>query len=75
MYQVEDIRMPKKCNTPSDNKKLKEVIEETLSKYNSLLIHTIAEEGYRDGKKVQMLSEFIDDLNAVKKVCVDRNRF
>ena len=76
MYQVEDIRMLKKCTTPSDgNKKLKTVIEETLSKYNSLLMHTIAEEGYGDGKKVQMLSEFIDDLNAVKKVCVDRNRF
>jgi predicted component of type VI protein secretion system len=75
MYQVEDIRMPKKCNTPSDNKKLKEVIEETLSKYNSRLKKTVAEEGYGDGKKVQMISEFIDDLNAVKKVCVDRNRF
>lgn len=76
MYQVEDIRMQKKCNTPSDgNKKLKTVIEETLSKYNSLLMKTIAEEGYGDGKKVQMLSEFIDDLNAVKKVCVERNRF
>lgn len=76
MYQVEDIRMLKKCNTPSDgNKKLKTVIEETLSKYNSRLMKTIAEEGYGDGKKVQMISEFIDDLNAVKKVCVDRNRF
>lgn len=75
MYQVEDIRMPKKCNTPSDNKKLKEVIEETLSKYNSRLMKTIAEEGYGDGKKVQMISEFIDDLNEIKKVCVDRNRF
>ena len=76
MYQVEDIRMLKKCNTPSDgNKKLKTVIEETLSKYNSRLMKTIAEEGYGDGKKVQMLSEFIDDLNAVKKVCVERNRF
>ena len=76
MYQVEDIRMPKKCITPSDgNKKLKTVIEETLSKYNSLHMKTIAEEGYGDGKKIQMLSEFIDDLNAVKKVCVDRNRF
>lgn len=76
MYQVEDIRMPKKCITPSDdNKKLKTVIEETLSKYNSRLMKTIGEEGYGDGKKVQMLSEFIDDLNAVKKVCVERNRF
>ena len=76
MYQVEDIRMLKKCNTPSDgNKKLKTVIEETLSKYNSRLMKTIAEEGYGDGKKVQMISEFIDDLNAVKKVCVERNRF
>lgn len=75
MYQVEDIRMPKKCNTPSDNKKLKEVIEETLNKYNSRLMKTIAEEGYGDGKKVQMISEFIDDLNEIKKVCVERNRF
>ena len=76
MYQVEDIRMLKKCNTPSDgNKKLKTVIEETLSKYNSRLMKTISEEGYGDGKKVQMISEFIDDLNEVKKVCVDRNRF
>lgn len=63
-----------KCSTPSD-KKLKEVIEETLSKYNSLLMHSIAEEGYGDGKKVALLSEFIDDLNDIKKVCVDRNRF
>ena len=76
MYQVEDIRMLKKCNTPSDsNKKLKTVIEETLSKYNSRLMKTIAEEGYGDGKKVQMISEFIDDLNEIKKVCVERNRF
>ena len=67
--------MKMKNNMSSENKKLKQVIEETLSKYNSRLIHTIAEEGYGDGKKVQMISEFIDDLNAVKKVCVDRNRF
>ena len=64
-----------KNNTSSENKKLKQVIEDTLSKYNSRLMKTIAEEGYGDGKKIQMLSEFIDDLNAVKKVCVDRNRF
>ena len=64
-----------KNNMSSENKKLKQVIEDTLSKYNSLLKHTIAEEGYGDGKKIQMLSEFIDDLNAVKKICVDRNRF
>ena len=63
-----------KNNTCSD-KKLKQVIEDTLSKYNSLLMNTIAKEGYGDGKKVALISEFIDDLNAVKKVCVDRNRF
>lgn len=64
-----------KNNMSSENKKLKQVIEETLSKYNSRLIETFTEEGYGDGKKFQMLSEFIDDLNAIKKVCVDRNRF
>ena len=64
-----------KNDMSSDTKKLKQVIEETLSKYNSRLIKTIAEEGYGDGRKVQMISEFIDDLNAIKKVCVDRNRF
>lgn len=64
-----------KNNMSSENKKLKQVIEDTLSKYNSRLMKTITEEGYGDGKKFQMLSEFIDDLNAIKKVCVDRNRF
>ena len=64
-----------KNDMSSENKKLKQVIEETLSKYNSRLIETFTEEGYGDGKKVQMISEFIDDLNAVKKICVDRNRF
>ena len=64
-----------KKDMSSDTKKLKQVIEETLSKYNSRLIKTIAEEGYGDGRKVQMISEFIDDLNAIKKICVDRNRF
>ena len=61
-------------NTKSD-KKLKEVIEDMLSKYNSMLIRTIAEEGYGDGKKVLMISEFINDLKTIKQVCVDRNRF
>ena len=61
-------------NTKSD-KKLKEVIEDMLSKYNSMLIRTIAEEGYGDGKKVRMISEFINDLKTIKQVCVDRNRF
>ena len=64
-----------KNNTSLENKKLKQVIEDTLSKYNSRLIETFTEEGYGDGRKVQMISEFIDDLNAVKKVCVERNRF
>ena len=64
-----------KKDMSSENKKLKQVIEETLSKYNSRLMKTIAEEGYGDGRKVQMISEFIDDLNAIKKICVDRNRF
>ena len=59
----------------SENKKLKQVIEDTLAKYNSRLINTIFKEGYGDGRKVQMISEFIDDLNAIKKVCIDRNRF
>ena len=68
--------MKTKCDTPLDgSKKLKIVIEETLSKYNLLLIRTIAEEGYKDGEQVQMLSAFIDDLNEIKQVCVDRNRF
>ena len=68
--------MKTKCDMPLDgNKKLKTVIEETLSKYNLLLIRTIAEQGYKDGERVQLLSEFIDDLNVVKQVCVDRNRF
>ena len=68
--------MKTKCDMPlTGNKKLKVVIEETLSKYNVLLIRTIAEQGYKDGERVQLLSEFIDDLNAVKQVCVDRNRF
>ena len=64
-----------KNDMSSENKKLKQVIEDTLSKYNSRLMKTIAEEGYGDGRKVQMISEFIDDLNAIKKVCVERNRF
>lgn len=63
------------CDTSKDIKKLKTVIEETLSKYNLLLIRTIAEQGYKDGEQVQMLSAFIDDLNEIKQVCVDRNRF
>lgn len=67
--------MKTKCDMPSDGKKLKKVIEETLSKYNLLLIRTIAEQGYKDGEQVQMLSAFIDDLNEIKQVCVDRNRF
>ena len=68
--------MKTKCDMPLDgSKKLKTVIEETLSKYNLLLIRTIAEEGYKDGEQVQMLSAFIDDLNEIKQVCVDRNRF
>ena len=68
--------MKTKCDMPSDgNKKLKVVIEETLSKYNLLLIRTIAEQGYKDGERVHLLSEFIDDLNEIKQVCVDRNRF
>ena len=68
--------MKTKCDMPLDGKKkLKTVIEETLSKYNLLLIRTIAEQGYKDGERVQLLSEFIDDLNEVKRVCVDRNRF
>ena len=67
--------MKTKCDMPSDGKKLKVVIEETLSKYNLLLIRTIAEQGYKDGEQVQMLSAFIDDLNEIKQVCVDRNRF
>ena len=67
--------MKTKCDMPSDGKKLKTVIEETLSKYNLLLIRTIAEQGYKDGERVKLLSEFIDDLNEVKQVCVDRNRF
>ena len=67
--------MKTKCDMPSDGKKLKVVIEETLSKYNLLLIRTIPEQGYKDGEQVQMLSAFIDDLNEIKQVCVDRNRF
>lgn len=69
--------MPKKCNTLSDgsNKKLKTVIESTLSKYNQMLLSTICEEGYGDMITVNLLSKFIDDLNEIKKVCVDRNRF
>lgn len=68
--------MKTKCDMPLDgSKKLKTVIEETLSKYNLLLIRTIAEQGYKDGEQVQMLSAFIDDLNEIKQVCVDRNRF
>ena len=68
--------MKTRCDMPLDgNKKLKVVIEETLSKYNLLLIRTIAEQGYKDGEQVQMLSAFIDDLNEIKQVCVDRNRF
>ena len=41
--------MKTKCDMPLDGKKLKVVIEETLSKYNLLLIRTIAEQGYKDG--------------------------
>ena len=68
--------MKTKCDMPLDgSKKLKTVIEETLSKYNLLLIRTIAEQGYKDGERVQILTEFIDDLNEIKQVCVDRNRF
>lgn len=68
--------MKTKCDMPLDgSKKLKVVIEETLSKYNLLLIRTIAEQGYKGGEQVQMLSAFIDDLNEIKQVCVDRNRF
>ena len=66
--------MKTKCDMPSDGKKLKTVIEETLSKYNVLLIRIIAEQGYKN-EQVQLLSEIIDDLNNIKQVCVDRNRF
>ena len=63
-----------KNNTKSD-KKLKEVIEDTLTKYNSLLMDAVVVEADKDEKKIKMISEFINDLKTIKQVCVDRNRF
>lgn len=56
--------------------KLKSAISETLSKYNQLLINTVAKEGFgKSQEKIILLSEIIDDLDKIRQICVNRNRF
>lgn len=56
--------------------KLKSAISVTLSKYNQLLINAVTDGGFgKNQEKIILLSEIIDDLDKIRQICINRNRF